>query len=382
VPRRDPNPFTGFDSFDNIRMHMLRGGAGQEKGPRVLFPVINCALNVTRSENLAWQERQAQPFIFSPLYSGGGSLRAGAGAYVSSACYGGREPDLALESTTGVTLATAMSISGAAASPNMGYHSSAATAFLMTLFNVRLGAWLPNPARAADLGADMSRSSPRNSLRPLLAELGGSTDDRGEDVYLSDGGHFENLGLYEMLRRRCAYIVVSDAGADPGCAFSDLGGAVRKAKIDLDIDIEFGRLCIAKRDPDPVPDPQLAWAMGKITYPDGGGGTILYLKPSYFGDDLPVDIISYAKESDTFPHESTGDQWFSESQFESYRHLGFHFTDRLGPKMKGQTVQDFFDAASADYASLNPQPLPPKDDGAGPQSAAGSSDLSSPPTSA
>ncbi len=362
-PPRDPNPFTGFDSYDNIRMHLLRGEPGAASGPRVLFPVINCALNVTRSENLAWQERQAQPFIFSPLYSGGGSLRGGAGAYVSSACYGGSEPDLALASSTGVTLATAMSISGAAASPNMGYHSSAATAFLMTLFNVRLGAWLPNPARAADLPDEMTRSSPRNSLRPLLAELGGSTDDRGEDVYLSDGGHFENLGLYEMLRRRCTYIVVSDAGADPLCAFGDLGGAVRKAKIDFDIDIEFGRLCIARRDPDPIPEPQLAWAIGKVAYPEGGTGTILYLKPSYFDDELPVDVISYANESATFPHESTGDQWFSESQFESYRNLGFHFADKLGPGMTEATVRAFFHAAEEDYTTqLNPQPLPPGPD--------------------
>jgi hypothetical protein len=382
-PPRDPNPFTGFDSFDNIRMHMLRGGDDGVKGPRVLYPVINCALNVTKSENLAWQERMAQPFMFSLLYSGGGLLRGGAGAYVSSRCYGGSEPDLALGTTTGVTLATAMSISGAAASPNMGYHSSAATAFLMTLFNVRLGAWLPNPARATDPRINMTRSSPKNSLSPLLAELGGSTDDRGEDVYLSDGGHFENLGLYEMLRRRCTYIVVSDAGADPACAFSDLGGAVRKAKIDFDIEIGFGKMCISRRGEDIKP--QLAWAIGKIRYPGGATGTILYLKPSFFGKALPVDIVAYAKESDTFPHESTGDQWFSESQFESYRHLGFHFADALGPGMKGETVKDFFDAASADYASLNPQPLPPKAGGAGPQSAAaspGSSSAPSPPPSA
>ena len=351
--KRDPNPFTGFDSHDNIRLHKLREDDSGAAKPRVLYPVINCALNVTATENLAWQERKAEPFIFSPLYSGSGMLRSGAGAYVSSTCYGGDETDLGLGAdTTGVTLATAMAISGAAASPNMGYHSSAATAFLMTLFNVRLGAWLPNPARADTLGDAISRSGPDNSLRALLRELAGSTDDCGLDIYLSDGGHFENLALYEMLRRRCRYMVVSDAGADPACAFADLGNAVRKAKIDLNCDIDFGRVCISARGNDI--DPQLAWAIGHVTYEGGGIGTILYLKPSLFGDRLPVDVVAYARESGTFPHETTGDQWFSESQFESYRHLGAHFADALGPASHSptgrvETLEDFFAAAQADY---------------------------------
>ena len=365
--KRSPNPFTGFDSADNIRMHLLATDASDRpRELRALYPIVNCALNVTATENLAWQERKAEPFIFSPLFSGSGMLdpegtRPGShkGAYVSSRIYGGSEPDLALGGTTGVTLGTAVAISGAAASPNMGYHSSPATAFLMTLFNVRLGAWLPNPALAKKLGAGVGASSPSNSLRALLRELAGSTDDRGVDIYLSDGGHFENLAVYEMLRRRCRYIVVSDAGADPNCAYSDLGGAVRKAKIDLDVQIDFREMCISSRDNDV--EPQLAWAIGDVTYRDGEKGEILYIKPSFFGKALPVDVVAYARESATFPHESTADQWFSESQFESYRRLGFYFADQLAPGMKGETIAGFFDAVREDYAQLNPQPLPPVD---------------------
>jgi hypothetical protein len=345
--RRDPDPFTGFDSGDNVRMHLLK----PERGPAVLYPVVNVALNVTATENLAWQERKAEPFIISPLFSGSGMLDAErspagthAGAYIESDAYGGSEPDLALGDTTGITLATAVSISGAAASPNMGYHSSPATAFLMTLFNVRLGAWLPNPARAATLkSSGMNQSSPSNSLRALLRELRGSTDDRGLDIYLSDGGHFENLALYEMIRRRCRFILVSDAGADPECAFSDLGGAIRKVKIDFDVDIDFPPMQISSRKK-PLDKGQLAWALGTINYPEPGlQGQILYLKPSFFGHDLPVDVVSYAAESETFPHESTGDQFFSESQFESYRRLGEHFTGMLAANAKGpQTLKQFF----------------------------------------
>jgi hypothetical protein len=388
---RTPDPFTGLDAADNVRLYQLSPRAGGAGTAAVLYPIVNIALNVTASEKLAWQERKAEPFIFSPGFSGSAMLTpidketgkpivpptpaaaAGSpaslpdrekppGAYIASSVYGGNEPDLAMTGE-GVSLATAMSISGAAASPNMGYHTSPATAFLMTLFNVRLGAWLPNPAQAAKLGKDIGRSGPNDSLRAILRELAGATDDRGRDIYLSDGGHFENLGLYEMVRRRCRYILVSDAGADPDCSFEDLGNAVRKIKIDLDIDIALEELRISSRN-SPI-DPQYAYALGTIEYPEAryqGSvpeapddrrkrvGHLLYIKPSYFGD-LPVDVRSYAAGSETFPHESTADQFYSESQFESYRRLGNYFTTALGnaDDPPPVTVAAFFEAVAAEH---------------------------------
>jgi hypothetical protein len=349
-PDRAPNPFTGFDPRDNVRLHEL---VPLKDRRAVLYPIINVCLNVTHTENLAWQERKSEPFIFSPRFSGSALLdprptpprRERDGAYISSFTYGGSEPDLGMPGN-GVSLGTAVSISGAAASPNMGYHSSPATAFLMTLFNVRLGAWLPNPALAERLGEDVNLSGPNNSLRALLRELAGSTDDRGRDIYLSDGGHFENLGLYEMIRRRCRYILVSDAGADPKCAFEDLGNAVRKVKIDLNVDIRFGPMCISSRDR--AVEPQYAWALGEVDYGGGRLGQILYIKPSFFGRDLPLDVVAYANKSATFPHETTGDQFFSESQFESYRKLGEHFTRGLAPGMAEPTLAAFFEALVAE----------------------------------
>ncbi len=157
--------------------------------------VVSAALNLVAGNNLAWQERKAETFTFSPLHSG--SYRLG---YRPTVEYGG---------DTGVTLGTAMTISGAAASPNMGYHTSAPLAFLMTLFNVRLGWWLGNPGVSGKW--TFRRNSPRNALMPLIAESLGKTNDTYSYVYLSDGGHFENLGLYEMVLRRVHYIVVSDA---------------------------------------------------------------------------------------------------------------------------------------------------------------------------
>ncbi|MBV9930731.1 MAG: hypothetical protein JO013_07280 [Alphaproteobacteria bacterium] len=208
-------------------------------------------------------------------------------------------------------------------------------------------------------------SNPSNSLAAAVRELAGLSSDEGRDIYLSDGGHFENLGVYEMLRRRCAFILVSDAGADPTCTFFDLGGLVRKAKIDFDVDILFGHLSIGARAELPADAPKAAWALGLVRYPEGSVGAILYLKPTYVAD-LPVDVQSYGNGSKAFPHESTGDQFVSESQFESYRNLGWHLAMQLGsPSYVGfkeeLAVQSFFsdafDKAQAALADVDPMLL-------------------------
>ena len=165
----------------------------------------------------------------------------------------------------------------------------------------------------------------------------GNTTDRYKYVNLSDGGHFENLGLYEMVLRRCHYIVVSDAGEDPECSFADLGEAIRKIRIDFGIPIDFEPMTIyprsairaLKRDRQEGHN----CAIGRIQYSAVDGSTapdgiILYIKPACYGDE-PRDIYEYFKRSVTFPHESTADQFFSESQFESYRMLGAHTMEKL-----------------------------------------------------
>jgi hypothetical protein len=330
--RADVDPFTGFAPSDNIRLHALKA-VSEATGRRVLMPVINVALNVLGGPRLAWQERKAQSFIFTPLACGSAALaeepgtQQHAGRYIPADLYAGSEADLGLAGQ-GVSLATAIAISGAAASPSMGYHSSPATAFLMTLFNVRLGAWLPNPGRD-DLPARVLRSSgPRNALMPLLRELLGMTDAEGQAVYLSDGGHFENLGLYEMVRRRCRYIIVSDAGCDPNAGFADLGNAIRKIRIDLGIDIHIDTVEVVTTGA--VKESSTFFALGQIRYHEGTGD-LLYIKPACV-QGLPADVRAYSLARSDFPHESTADQWFSESQFESYRRLGAHLTDKLGDR--------------------------------------------------
>ena len=309
------------------------------------FHIVNATLNLVAGKELAWQERKADSFTFSPLHSGNRRL-----GYRPSRVYGG---------PGGISLGTAVAISGAAASPNMGYNSSPALSFLLTLFNVRLGWWLGNPGSAGD--DTYSLRNPKVSLRPLIDELTGSTDETHPYVYLSDGGHFENLALYEMVLRRCHLIVLSDAGADFSFGFDDLGNAVRKIRIDLGISITFEAMDIFPRSPQKPANAKYC-AVGTIHYEDVDGagaepGTLLYIKPAVYFDKESRDIYNYARQNPQFPHESTADQFFSESQFESYRALGettIRDICRVG-NLEGDTVEDLMEAAERYVAS------PPKD---------------------
>jgi hypothetical protein len=333
--QRAPNPFTGFDPEDNIPMKELQS-------LRRPMHLVNMTLNLVAGEKLAWQERKAESFTASPLHCGSFHL-----GYRSSADYAGPR---------GMTLGTAVGISGAAASPNMGYNSSPALAFLLTFFNVRLGWWLGNPGPAGDDTYHLR--NPNTSLRPLLAEVFGNTDARHPYVYLSDGGHFENLGFYEMVLRRCRRIIVSDAGSDAKFVFGDLGNAIRKVYIDFGIRIRIDRMGLFPRPLDKEKDEKPKYcATGRIFYSDVDGkdapvGEFVYIKPVFYGDE-PQDIYNYAKTNEAFPHQSTGDQWFSESQFESYRALGDYTVQQICEKQKPEninTVAELIEAAQ-EYAN-------------------------------
>lgn len=315
VPRH-PNPFTGFDPHDNI---------AEEELPKRPFHVVNVALNLVSGNNLAWQERKAAAFTISPLHCGSSLL-----GFRRSCDYSKQKG-----SAHGISLGTAVAISGAAVSPNMGYHSSPALSFLLTLFNVRLGWWLGNPKKR-----HYAAIGPYSSLMTILSEAFGKTDSESSWIYLSDGGHFENLGVYEMVRRRCHYIVVSDAGRDPKITFEDLGNAIRKIRIDLGIPITIDDVKIFPRD---EKKPGRYFAVGTIHYEvkDDGAkpGVLIYLKPCIYGKE-PIDVRNYASQNDEFPHESTSDQWFTESQFESYRALGAWVIEEICGNETVRSLQD------------------------------------------
>jgi hypothetical protein len=356
--RRHPNPFTGFDPADEFPMAVFRREARYD-GP---YPIICAALDVTHGERLAWQERKAESFVFTPRYCGyefaemhpvAKAKEPGGYRTTDDYAYPRNVQDPFHAKVGGVHLGTAISISGAAASPNMGYHTSPPLAFLMTVFNVRLGWWLANPRYANDELWIKPEGGPPWSLLYLLKELFASTTDRSDYVYLSDGGHFENLAIYELVRRRCMYIIACDADADGGMTFGDLGNAIRKCRSDFAVEISL--------DPTPLkPDSQTGFAaahgvVGTIQYPKGPNGEpaclghILYIKPT-ITKDVPRDVLAYRDSHCAFPDESTADQWFDESQFESYRKLGLYSFKTLWPSGKQDQVpvdlQSFFAALS------------------------------------
>jgi hypothetical protein len=312
-PPREPNPITGFDPLDDLPLHELRiapalhpevvrelpDGKRPYRGP---FLLVNTALNLVQGDELAWQERKAEAFLLSPYYCGSKDT-----GYRDAARY-----------ADGVSLGNAVTVSGAAASPNMGYHSSAAVTALLTVFNARLGGWFGNPARHT-----WARGEP--GLFLLFKELFGRTNLRSKYVYLSDGGHFENLGVYELVRRQCRYIIACDGGQDAGYQFYDLGSLIRKCRSDLGVPIELDVTPIKPQGSDGYSK----WhcAIGLIRYdaldPRARPGLLLYIKSSLSGDE-PSDVLNYAVEHPPFPHQTTLNQFFTESQFESYRALGHH----------------------------------------------------------
>lgn len=261
---RNAHPFTGFDPHeDGIRMHELvveqekrpaedgeRATAENEEqqlavkerpyeGPYFL---VNTALNLVGGEKLAWQKRMAMSFFISPLFSGfdAGMLAPESEPVEADTAEGKTRSEKqrgyfpTSDYQGGMPIGAAATISGAAASPSMGYHSSAPLAFLMTVFNVRLGRWIGNPS-----SVKASRQGPELGLPYLLFELFGMTNAERDYVYLSDGGHFENLGIYELVRRRCRFIVVCDAEEDGQLQFDALGNAIEKCRTDFGVNIRI-----------------------------------------------------------------------------------------------------------------------------------------------
>ena len=364
--------FTGFDSNDDIRLAQFdhQGVDKSEQKYPGPYPIVNAALNLVGGEDLAWQERKATSFVFTPKFCGFDVDRAlltqhqedgdiWPNGYAPTREYAypvSQRPD-----RPGPSLGTAMAISGAAANPNMGKVTSPASAFLMTVFNVRLGWWLPNPRRPKL----WKYSGPRLGINYSVFELFGLTDDRTGFVNVSDGGHFENLGVYELIRRGCRCVIVCDSGQDGALKMEDLGNLIRKCRTDFGVEIEIdaerircldekhnsaAHCVVGKIHYSGIPrhdkDGRLQFARqssGEPPAPLCEEGWLVYLKPSITGDE-PADVLEYYRRVPEFPHESTADQWFNESQFESYRRLGLHVSESAFGRFRHVTFPpEFFE---------------------------------------
>jgi len=300
-------------SADLCRLHEI---------PQTAAPYHLVCTNVqlTGSGRARLRARGGDSFIFSPLYSG-----SAATGYVATDKYAG-----------GMNLATAFAISGAAVDPNTYATRSRPLTFLMTLFNVRLGYWINNPRYRLTLGP---LSRPRWYWYLLREMFGRGLTEKAMQVHLSDGGHFENLGIYELIRRRCRYIIVCDAGADPTYRFGDLARAIELVRTDFGAAVELNVEEIRPHGEDGIS--LKAFARGKVYYNDGSEGRILYIKASRI-DALPEDVKGYARAHADFPHESTADQFFDEAQFEAYRELGYRIGRRVFEPQARKAVKSLF----------------------------------------
>jgi hypothetical protein len=276
------------------------------------YHLINATLNVPFSKNASLNGRGADFFIFSKAYCGAEST-----GYRRTEDYNGGKTQLA----------TAMAISGAAASPEMGTGTNPALSFLMTLLNIRLHLWMPNP-----------NQNPKRVNRIfwplyLFKEFFRHSKEDDALLNLSDGGHHENLGIYALLKRRCRFIIASDAGADPDNQMKDFVNLQRKARIDLGINIDID---LSNLRPDEKNRYTKAYFVkGTIQYPDSEEGTLFYIKTTMTGTE-PEELLAYRRKSSTFPDETTADQFFNEEQFESYRKLG----EWIGEKFCSEKVKD------------------------------------------
>ncbi|HSN32320.1 MAG TPA: patatin-like phospholipase family protein, partial [Ideonella sp.] len=251
------------------------------------------------------------------------------------------------------TLGRWVAISGAAAAPGAGSYTSRGWALLLFFLGVRLGYWMRAPRVPAGGWPPGVAALWRWLVKPVMLASEASATFWGTSRpwwYLSDGGHFENTGVYALLRRRVDFIVLADDGADPDYDFADLENLVRKARIDFGAEIEFytreeaAQLFAAPTDaltvlsPEDMADNHAARGvlLARVRYPAGADGTrdestLLVVKPDLH-DALDLDVLGYAERHPAFPQEPTGDQSFDEAQWESYQRLGEDFGAALRPE--------------------------------------------------
>jgi hypothetical protein len=321
---KDPPP------LDGMKLSELEGTSGP-------LHIINAAMNLQGSKEANKRGRNADFFMFSRQF-------VGSDLTFYARTKGGAVATLEMEKADPrLDLATAMAISGAAVSANMGSSTIRILSPMLAMLNVRLGYWIRNPRHLAGRGS--FRLGIGTALRRvteklfLLNEMLNLATEKDADLLLTDGGHIENLGIYELLKRGCQLIVAIDAEADPEMAFASLLRLERYARIDLGVRIvlPWEAIADASREADAAAaagqrrcrfGPHCA--VGRVIYENGAEGLLVYFKASLTGDEKDY-ILDYKRRNADFPHETTGDQFFTEEQFENYRALGFHMVNGVIP---------------------------------------------------
>lgn len=321
-------------------MHMTK-----QKRPHHL---ISTTLIASDSEDRRFRGRGGDNFVLSSLFCGSDAT---GWAFTSSVM-------------PALSIATAASVSGAALNAHAGPHGSGglrnkAYAALLSFLGLNLGYWARNPMKFADPNKPHTFTLP-NLIKPGLRNISGrGLHELTTYVQLSDGGHFENLAIYELIRRQVKFLWVSDAGQDTKFSFEDLSSAIERVRVDFGVNIRFydedydlTHLLPGSAEVSTTASKNFAeeyhlakrgYAIGVIEYADGTKGTIVYIK-STLTRHLPGDIYGYKARNNDYPHQTTLDQFFDEEQFEAYRELGY--------RLAAQLFRDIEAATKAGHPSL------------------------------
>jgi hypothetical protein len=277
--------------------------------------ILNAAINTPGSNDPVLRQRGTARFEFSPLAIGGPAT-----GWAHTARYAHT-----------ITFAQAVAISAAAVNSQGGLLVPRWARGLLALVNVNLGVWVMNPRFGKDESDPRFRPRGHFWTSYQARELRGANYERDTLVFVSDGGHHDNLGLTALVSRRCRLVVALDAGADPNWTCDDLAAAVRALRVDEGWSFAFDREEFERLRPPPSPDgrrqriPASSVLVGsflpKPEDPDPTPVTLLYVKSALLAD-LPLDVQRYAEAHPAFPQQTTADQFFDEAQFEAYHAVG------------------------------------------------------------
>lgn len=323
-------------------------GAKMDGFPQVIF---SCAANLSGTARTP-PGRRACSFTMSHDYIGGPDVGWVPTKVMEQAVKGPVAADL--------TVQAAVAVSGAAFASAMGTQSRPIEK-LLAITNLRLGTWLPNPVyldrliRAAEEPGNEDwwlPDLPRiRRLTYFFREILGSGSMDNRLLLVTDGGHYDNLGLLELLRHRCRTIYCLDAGGDPPPFPQTLNEAITQARAELGIKITFNGGDLAAMIPGSVSstvpaalEPLLARlassavAVADVEYPEpfqadgeteASNRAKLVFGKAILTADLPSELLARAQADPAFPRTSTGDQWFTYEQFNGYQGLGRHVGTRM-----------------------------------------------------
>jgi hypothetical protein len=261
-----------------------------------------------------------------------------------------------------------VALSGAAVSPAMGRFRIGPISMLLAFFNVRLGLWIPNPRYAGTLAAK-GVALPRPGLGYLLKEFIGFHDPSDLYLYVTDGGHWENTGLVELLRTRMLdEIVCVDADSGPGNTARSISKAIDLAQLECAASVVLN-LDALRSDPTPTPGRDYSVrsvSLGLVRRQTEAGerlALLWYCKPA-LTTDMPPQLLAYREVDPSFPRVSTVNQFFHVAQFAAYRDLGRYNArmiqrarEVLAERVAAHPTYDSFRLSGAAPDEVDPEPV-------------------------